>query len=65
MEGERSRLLRSSDWAKRDQDRGGKDRGSMGMANADMCQGHTEVLGISKLLLPVHLELCLHSQTTA
>ena len=60
MEGEKSGLLRSSDWAKRDQ-----DRGSMGMANADMCQGHAEVLGISKLLPPVHLELCLYSQTTA
>ena len=56
MEGEKSGLLRSSDWAKRDQ-----DRGSMGMANADMCQGHAEVLGISKLLPPVHLELCLYS----
>ena len=65
MKSERNGLLKSSDWAQRDQDGGEKDRGSIGMADTDVYQECAEVLGISKLLLPVYSELCLYSQTTA
>ena len=30
-----------------------------------MCQGHAEVLRIGKLLLLIHSEFCVHSQTIA
>ena len=63
MEGERSRIFRSSDWTGRNKDGGGKGERSIGLANTKVCQECSEVLGIGKLLLLIHLGLYNYSQT--
>ena len=54
MEGKRGRVFGSSDWAGRNQDRGGKGEGSIGMADTEVCQRCVEILRISKLLLLIY-----------
>ena len=34
-----------------------------GLADTEVCQGYSEVLGIGKLLSLIHSELCIHSKT--
>ena len=63
MEGERSRILRSSDWTGRNKDGEGKGKRSIGLANTKVCQECSEVLGIGELLLLIHLGLYNYSQT--
>ena len=63
MKGERSRVLRSDDWTRRNKDGGGKGKRSNGLANIKVCQGCSEVLGIGELLSLIHSGLCNHSQT--
>ena len=63
VEGERSRILRSGDWTGRNKDREVKGKRSIGLANTEVYQGCSEVLGIGKLLLLIYSGLCNHSQT--
>jgi len=63
VEGERSRILRSGDWTERNKDKEVKGKRSIGLANTEVYQGCSEVLGIGKLLLLIHSRLCNHSQT--
>ena len=63
VEGKRSRILRSGDWTERNKDKEVKGKRSIGLANTEVYQGCSEVLGIGKLLLLIHSRLCNHSQT--
>jgi len=38
-----------------------KSERSARLANTKVCQGYTEILGIGKLLLPIHQRFCVHS----
>ena len=63
MEGERSRILRSGNWTRRNKDGGGKDKRSIGLADTEVYQEHSEVLRIGKLLSLIHSGLYNYSQT--
>ena len=65
MEGEGSRVFRSSDGARENKDRGREGERYIGLANVKVHQGYTEVLGIGKLLSLIYQRLCIHSQTSA
>ena len=54
MKGERSGLSRSGDWTQGNQNGRRKVEGGTGIADTDMCQGHTEVPRTGKLLLPIY-----------
>ena len=54
MEDEKNRILGSSNWSGWDKDGEGEDEEYIELANAKVCQGYTEVLGVSKLLSPIY-----------
>ena len=54
MEGEESRVFRSGNRTRGDQDGRGEDEGCFGLADSERSQGHTKVFGIGKLLLLIH-----------
>ena len=51
---ERSELSRGSDWTQEDQNGRKKGKRGTGMADTNICQGHTEVSRTGKLLLLIH-----------
>ena len=61
MKEERSRVLGSSNQARGNKDGERKDERGFGLADTKVCQGHTKVLRIGKLLLLIHTRLCVHS----
>ena len=63
VEGERSRVLGSGDGTGRKKNGRGTSKRTIGLANTEVCQGCSEVLGIGKLLSPIHSGLCNYSQT--
>ena len=63
MEGEESRVFKSSDRTRENQDGREKDERCVRLADPKESQGCTKVLRIGKLLLPIYQRLCNHSQT--
>ena len=61
MEGERSRIPRSSNMTRGYKDRRRKGERNIRLANIKVCQGYTEIFGIGKLLPPIHQRFCVHS----
>ena len=51
VKSKRSRIFRSSNWTRGYKDRGGEGERCFRLANTKVCQGYSEVLGISELLL--------------
>jgi len=60
---EKSRVSRSNNWTGRNKDGGGKGKRCIGVANIEVCQECSKVLGIGELLLLIYLGLCNYSQT--
>ncbi len=54
MEGERSRVFRSSNRTRGDKNERREGERCFGLANTKVCQGCTEVLRIGELLLLIH-----------
>jgi len=65
VEGERSRIFGSGNWAREYKDRRREGERCFGLADTKVCQGHSEVLGISELLLLIYSGLCIYSKTIA
>ena len=63
MKGSEGRILRSGDRSRGNKDGEREDEESIGVANTKVCQRCSEVLRIGKLLLPIHTELYVYSQT--
>ena len=54
VESERSGVFRSGNWSRWDKDGRREGERCFGLASTEVCQGHTEVLRIGKLLPPIH-----------
>ena len=65
MKGERSGIFKSGNWTRENKDEGREIERCIGLAETRVCQGHTKVLRIGKLLLLIHSELCIYSKTIA
>ena len=65
IKGERSRVPKGSNRTREYKNGKIKSERSDRLANTKVCQGYTEILGIGKLLLPIHQRFCVHSQTFA
>ena len=63
VEGERSGVFESSNWARGNKDGRREGERCFGLTNTKVCQGCSKVLRISKLLLPIYLRLCIYSKT--
>jgi len=63
VEGLRGEVFRSSDWAGRYKDGEREDKRCIGIADTKVCQRHTKVFRIGKLLLSIYSRLCINSQT--
>ena len=61
IKGERSRVPKSSNRTGEYKNGKIKSERSARLANTKVCQGYTEILGIDKLLLPIHQRICIHS----
>ena len=61
VKSERSRILRSSNWSRRDKDGRGEDKGCIRLADTKVHQGYTEVFGVTKLLLLIYWRLHIYS----
>ena len=62
MEGEGGGVFRSSDRTGGDKDGEEKGKRCSGMANAEVRQRYTKILGTGKLLLPVYKRICYGSK---
>ena len=62
MEGQRGRIFESSNWTRRNKDREGESERGFGIADTKVCQRHAKILGIGKLLSPVHRRVCISSK---
>jgi len=62
MKGQRGRIFGSSDWTGRNKDGGGEGKRGFGMADTEVYQRRAEILGIGKLLLPVHRRVCISGE---
>jgi len=65
MEGQRDRIPGGDNGTRRVSNGEGKGGRSHELANTTVCQGYTEVLGVSKLLPKIRKELCEDCQTTS
>ena len=65
VESRGSRVSRSSDQTRQNQDGGRKGERGIGLADTKGCQGHSKVFRISELLLLIHSRFCIYSQTIA
>ena len=65
MKGEKSKVFRSGNWARRYKDRRGEGERCFGLADTKVYQGCSEVLGIGKLLLSIYSGLCIYNKTIA
>jgi len=61
VKSKRDRISRSSDWTRRYKDGGRKGKRCIGVANTKVCQEHTEVFKIGKVLLLIYSRLCIYS----
>ena len=61
MEGEGSRILRSSNWARGDKNGRREGERCIGLANTKVCQRCTKVPRIGELLLLIHRGLYIYS----
>ena len=61
MEGEGSRIFRSGNRTRGDQDGGRKSKRCIELADSERGQECTKILRISKLLLLIHKGFCSHS----
>ena len=59
MKGQKGRNFESSNQTGRNKDGEGEDERGFGMADTEVCQRHAEILGIGKLLSPVHRRVCI------
>ena len=62
MKGQRGRIFRSSNRTGRNKDEGGEGERGFGRADTEICQRCAEILGIGKLLSPVHRRVCISSE---
>ena len=65
VEGEKSGIFRSGNWPGGNKHRGREGEWYIGLADTKVCQGHTKVLRIGKLLSLIHSGLHIHSKTIA
>ena len=63
VEDKRGRISKSSNWAGRYKNRGRKGKICIGIDNTKVCQRHTKVFRIGKLLSLIYSRLCIYSQT--
>ena len=61
MKSERSKVFESSDWTRGNKDGGREDERCFKLANTEVCQRHTKVLRIGKLLSSIYSRLCVNS----
>ena len=54
MKSQRSRIFGGGNWTKRNKDGGRESKKSVRMANTEVCQRCTKILGIGELLLLIY-----------